>query len=203
MSNVHAPAGKDMAVHSGKKTILVVDDNPFNRELIAAAAAGSACQCEQAENGREALEKVKARNFSLIFMDLLMPGMDGFETVRQIRALGIATPIIALSALSMKRDKERALEIGCNAFVAKPIDLERLRAIIAEHLAGQPDGDVSAPGAMQTAARASFDSSRYRVLFVEEDGQRAAGHISTLRHFGFTLRHVIVLCLAYNLNKVV
>jgi CheY-like chemotaxis protein/anti-sigma regulatory factor (Ser/Thr protein kinase) len=178
-----------MAVHSGKKTILVVDDNPFNRELIAAAAAGSACQCEQAENGREALAKVKARNFSLIFMDLLMPGMDGFETVRQIRALGIATPIIALSALSMKRDKERALEIGCNAFVAKPIDLKSLRAIIADHLAGQPDGDVSAPGAVQTAARTSFDFSRYRMLFVEEDRQRAAGHISTLRHFGFTLRH--------------
>ena len=179
-----------MTLHSGKETILVVDDNPLNRELIVAAAESSACRCEQAENGREALEKVKEQFFSLIFMDLLMPGMDGFETVRRIRTMGIATPIVALSALSMKQDQDRALDVGCNAFVSKPIDLERIRDIIADYLTRQPDFDVLASGAIKTVARPSFDFSRRRMLFVEEDPQRAAVYIRAMRRFGFTLQHV-------------
>ncbi len=178
-----------MTLHPGRKTILIVDDNPLNRELIMAAVESSACVCDQAENGREALEKVQELSYSLIFMDLLMPGMDGFETVRQIRARGVVTPIIALSALSMKQDKERALDAGCNAFVSKPFDLGNLRAIIAGHLAQQSDNELSAPAAISTVASPSFDFTRYRMLLVEEDLQRAAAHIRTMRHFGFTMRH--------------
>ncbi len=179
-----------MVSHSGKKTILVVDDNPLNRELIIAAVESSGCRYEQAENGREALGKVKEQFFSLIFMDLLMPGMDGFETVRRIRAMEITTPIVALSALSMKQDKDRAIDVGCNAFVSKPIDLETIRDIIDDYLTRQPNCDVLASGAVKTVARPSFDFSRFRMLFVEEDPKRAAVYIPTMRHFGFTLRHV-------------
>jgi CheY-like chemotaxis protein/anti-sigma regulatory factor (Ser/Thr protein kinase) len=179
-----------MIRHSGKDTILIVDDNPLNRELIIAAVESTACLYEQAENGREALEKVKGKHFSLIFMDLLMPGMDGFETVRRIRAMEIATPIVALSALSMKQDKDRALDVGCNAFVSKPIDIETIRNIITEYHTPQPNFIITAAGAVKTVARRSFDFSRYRMLFVEEDPQRASVYISTMRHFGFTLRHV-------------
>ena len=179
-----------MVRHDGMQKILIVDDNPLNRELIIAAVESTACLYEQAENGKDALEKVKGHFFSLIFMDLLMPGMDGFETVRRIRAMEITTPIVALSALSMKQDKDRALDVGCNAFVSKPIDLETIRKIITEYLTGQPNFDISASGAVKTVARPSFDFSRHRMLFVEEDLQRAAVYISTMRHFGFTLSHV-------------
>lgn len=185
-----APADKAMTVDTTSVTILVVDDNPLNRELIVALVESSACRCQQAENGREALKKVKEQVFALIFMDLLMPGMDGFETVRHIRAMGVATPIIALSALSMKQDKDRAFAAGCTAFVSKPIDFQRLKDIISEHLARDADGEAAAPGSIQTAARPTFDFSRYRMLVVEEDSKRAAGNIRTLRHFGFSLRQV-------------
>ena len=179
-----------MASQSGKETILVVDDNPLNRELIVAAVEGAACRCAEAVDGREALEKVKDHVFSLIFMDLLMPGMDGFETVRRIRALGITTPIVALSALSMKQDKDRALAMGCNAFVSKPFDFEMIRAIIAQYLEPQTDFNVAAPDVVKTVVKPSFDFSRYRMLFVEEDRHRAAVHSRTMRHLGFTLHHV-------------
>jgi CheY-like chemotaxis protein/anti-sigma regulatory factor (Ser/Thr protein kinase) len=122
-------------------------------------------------------------------MDLLMPGMDGFETVRQIRARGILTPIIALSALSMKQDMERALDSGCNAFVAKPIDLENLKAIIADHLAHQAATSFSEPAITPAVGSPSFDFSPYRVILVEEDSERAAAHIRVLRRFGFTMQH--------------
>jgi CheY-like chemotaxis protein len=165
-----------MTQHSGNQAILIVDDSPFSRALIVAAAEDCACSYEQAENGREALEKVKARKFSLIFMDMLMPGLDGFETVRQMRELGVAAPIIALSALCMKQDKERALELGCNAFVPKPVDLAKLRAIIAEHLSQQPGRVLSPHVVFPTIARPLFDFSRYRMLLVEEDGKSAEAH---------------------------
>ena len=179
-----------MIKHSVNQAILIVDDSPFSRALIVAAAEDSACSCEQAENGRDALEKVKAQNFSLIFMDMLMPGIDGFETVRQMRELGVSAPIIALSALSMKQDKERALEVGCNAFVPKPVDLEKLRTIIAEHLSHQPGRVLHPPGDFSTIARPPFDFSRYRLLLVEEDSKSAAAYSRSLQHFGFHLRHV-------------
>jgi CheY-like chemotaxis protein len=178
-----------MTLHPGKQAILIVDDNPLNRELIAAAVESTACSWEEAQNGREALEKLQAQRYSLIFMDLLMPGMDGFETVRQIRARGICTPIIALSALSMKQDKERACAVGCNAFVSKPIDLANLRAIITDYLAQQSDLDLTSQGDIRAVVSPSFDFSRYRMLFVEEDRVRAAAHIRTMQHFGFTMLH--------------
>jgi CheY-like chemotaxis protein/anti-sigma regulatory factor (Ser/Thr protein kinase) len=190
-----------MNVDTENQTVLVVDDNPLNRELIVAAVESSACRCVQAENGREALEKVKAQAFSLIFMDLLMPGMDGFETVRHIRAMGVATPIVALSALSMKQDKERALAMGCNAFVSKPIDFQTLKDIITGQLARDTDGGISAPGAIRTAARPTFDFSQYRMLVVEEDRKRAAVHMRTMRHFGFSLQHIATCSQALDLLR--
>jgi len=179
-----------MTQHSENQAILIVDDSPFSRALIVAAAEDCACSCEQAENGREALEKVKVRDFSLIFMDMLMPGIDGFETVRQMREMGVSAPIIALSALCMKQDKERALELGCNAFVPKPVDLAKLRAIITEHLSQQSGRVLSPHVAFPTIARPQFDFSRYRMLLVEEDSNSAEAHSRSLRHFGFNLRHV-------------
>lgn len=175
-----------MSRDSEQRSILVVDDNPLNRDLIAAAVAGCCCRCVEAENGREAMDKIKNEHFSVIFMDLLMPGMDGFEAVRHIRALGIETPIVALSALSMKQDQQRALAMGCNAFVPKPIDLGNLRDIINGYL--RHEGHDRPPAhrtAAQPAARPSHDFSAFRLLLVEEDGVRAAEHARIMAAFGF------------------
>ncbi|MCX5901658.1 MAG: response regulator, partial [Proteobacteria bacterium] len=106
-------------MHSGKKTILVVDDNPINRDLIAAASAGSACQCEQAENGREALAKVKARNFSLIFMDLLMPGMDGISATMAIRREVPDTEVVALTSVLEDASVVDAVRAGAIGYLLK------------------------------------------------------------------------------------
>jgi CheY-like chemotaxis protein len=173
-----------------KRAILIVEDNPLNRELIAAAVTSALCRCVEAINGREALARAKNEVFSLIFMDLLMPGMDGFETVRHLRAMGIETPIVALSALSMKQDQERAIAMGCNAFVPKPIDLAQLRDIIEKY--GQREPHHQPPKStsiLQPVSRPSFDFSPYRLLVVEEDRQRADEHVRTMGAFGFSVLH--------------
>lgn len=178
-----------MSRNTEQRSILVVDDNPLNRDLIAAAVAGSSCRCVEAENGREAMEKIKNEVFSLIFMDLLMPGMDGFEAVRHIRAMGIDTPIVALSALSMQQDQQRALAMGCNAFVPKPIDLGKLRALIDKYLRREAhEQPLLRKPAPQPVSRQTCDFSAFRLLVVEEDGERAAEHAQTMAAFGFHVR---------------
>ena len=176
-----------MTTKPAQQTILIVDDNPLNRELIAAAAASASCRSMEAEDGREAVALVKSHNFSLIFMDLLMPGMDGFETVRQIRLMGIETPIVALSALSMKQDRERALAVGCTAFVPKPIDLGQLSRIIGQHVMRGKSSDWSKTVSRAEPIRPTFNFSPCRLLIIEEDRSRADEYARIMAAFGFTV----------------
>jgi CheY-like chemotaxis protein/anti-sigma regulatory factor (Ser/Thr protein kinase) len=122
-----------------KPKILIVDDNPFNRELILEVAVGQGFEVEEAKNGKDALAKVEATDFDLIMLDLLMPVMDGFETAKKIREMGITTPIVAVSALSLKQDRVRSLEAGCSDFLPKPLNIKKLKAILLAHARQDPD----------------------------------------------------------------
>lgn len=102
--------------------VLVVEDNEINREIamFMLKKVGVVASC--VFNGKEALEKVSENNYDCILMDVMMPIMGGLEATRQIRALGIKVPIIAMSANAFKDDVERSLKAGMNAHLSKPID---------------------------------------------------------------------------------
>ena len=87
-----------------------------------------------AEDGNEALQKVMTRQFDLIFMDIQMPHMNGYEATQAIRKEGITTPIIALTANAMKGDDKKCLDAGCDDYLAKPIDRRKLLEKIRKHL---------------------------------------------------------------------
>ncbi|MDP1632203.1 MAG: response regulator [Caulobacter sp.] len=113
--------------------ILIVDDNATNRMVAEALCEMFNCTSEQAVDGVEALEAVKARRFDLILMDIKMPRMDGVAATRAIRALGDgvgATPIIALTANADPEDVRGYLEAGMNDVVEKPIKAERMLAAL-------------------------------------------------------------------------
>lgn len=106
--------------------ILVVDDSPVSRRMVCRAVAMSGLDVSEileASNGQEALEVVAKEPPDLIFMDLKMPVMDGWEATQRIRAQekGRRTPIIALTAQAMAGDEQKALAAGCDDYVAKPI----------------------------------------------------------------------------------
>ena len=115
------------------KRILLVEDKRFNAEIVKGFLEDSQIEIDVARNGQEAVEMVAKHDagyYDLIFMDIRMPVMNGYESTRQIRALGkedsASIPIIAMSANSLQEDIEQSLECGMNGHICKPIEMEEV-----------------------------------------------------------------------------
>jgi PAS domain S-box-containing protein len=134
---------------SGGGHILVVEDNPHNRAVARMYLEKLAYTYEEAGSGAEALRAMRERPFDAVLMDLRMPGMDGFELTACLRssrgwATGSQTPVIAVTAHALVRDRERCLRSGMNEHLAKPFRLESLgralkRWVGAGHQRGNTD----------------------------------------------------------------
>ena len=123
--------------------VLLAEDNELNQQVAVEILKHVGVEVVVANNGYEAVEQLQQENrFSLILMDLQMPGMDGFEATRQIREqLGHEKlPIVAMTANVMKEDRDRAAEIGMDDFLFKPIDVDELYRIIIHY--ADPEGQT-------------------------------------------------------------
>lgn len=118
---------------TGKK-LLVVDDVSDNRLLIERYMQGTHAEILLASNGLEAIDIALKQAPDLILMDIQMPEMDGYETVRRIRSQGFKKPILALTAHAMKEEGEKCIEAGCTAVLTKPARRQDLMARISEVL---------------------------------------------------------------------
>jgi CheY-like chemotaxis protein len=120
--------------------ILLVEDNPENRDMLGRRLTRRNHQVSFAVDGAEALDCVAAQRPDIVLMDLSLPVIDGWEAIRRIKAdpatRGI--PIIALTAHAMAGDRERAMAAGADDYDTKPIELERLLAKIDALSADRP-----------------------------------------------------------------
>jgi two-component system KDP operon response regulator KdpE len=110
--------------------ILVVDDEPPIRRFLRTALAAQGYRIEEAENGEAALGFLKRNPVDLVMLDLGLPGMDGLEVVRRLRAEGSAVPIVILSSRDDEAGKVAALDLGADDYVSKPFGMEELSARI-------------------------------------------------------------------------
>jgi len=119
-----------------EEAILVVDDNPANLKLVRVMLALEGYDVRTATSADEALSVLETFRPRLILMDLQLPGMDGLELTRRLKADSATrdTVILALTAYAMKGDEEKAREAGCDGYVTKPIDTRALPAVIAAFL---------------------------------------------------------------------
>ncbi|MGZ8531589.1 MAG: response regulator, partial [Candidatus Binatia bacterium] len=120
------------AVLHGHK-VLVVDDDARNIFALSTVLENHDMQVMSATNGRQAIELLqKTPDVSVVLMDIMMPEMDGYETMREIRRRGEfhSTPILALTAKAMKGDREKCLEAGASDYVAKPVNTEQLLSML-------------------------------------------------------------------------
>ena len=117
-------------------TILVVEDNPLNRELVVDLLEGAGYTVLQAEGGVRLLERVKAAQPGLILLDLQLPGLDGVTLARQLKANPATReiPVLAMTAYARLEDQERAMEAGCDGYLRKPLDTQGFLQAVARHL---------------------------------------------------------------------
>jgi len=116
--------------------ILLVEDNLVNQKVVMALLRKNGYRVDVAGNGAEALEKLEKEDYRLVLMDVQMPVLDGLEATRRIRANSrwAALPIVAMTAHAMNGDRERCLQAGMNAYVAKPVDHKHLLSLIEQYL---------------------------------------------------------------------
>ncbi len=152
-------AGGDVAVAASSIRVLFVEDASSNRKLGFRVLSRAGFSVVTAENGREAVETVLSSAddpFTVVFMDVHMPVMDGLEATRILRDRGFSVPIVALTGNATSGDRESCLEAGCTSFCTKPISAERLTSVVWEIVGS---GVVSSGGGGVGATVSSSASS--------------------------------------------
>jgi CheY-like chemotaxis protein len=120
--------------------ILLVEDNEMNRDMLSRRLQRRGYEVVIAVDGEQGVAMARAESPALVLMDMSLPGLDGWEATRQLKAdaASRAIPVIALTAHAMSGDREKALEAGCDDFDTKPIELDRLLGKIEALLARNP-----------------------------------------------------------------
>jgi PAS domain S-box-containing protein len=134
--------------------LLIVDDHPVNREVLVRQLRLFGFAADTAEDGSEALKAWASGHYAAVLADLHMPGMDGYELTRRLRAAeaehgSTRTPLVAVTANAMRGEEERCLAAGMDAYLAKPVAIERLRATLERWL---PISDGTAASPSSTGA---------------------------------------------------
>jgi two-component system, cell cycle response regulator DivK len=126
--------------------ILIVDDNAMNVDLVSFLLAADGMQVESAADAAQASARIAAQHPDLILMDIQMPGVDGLELTRRLKADAATReiPIVALTAYAMKGDEERMLAAGCDGYIAKPVEVASFTRRVRSFLSGSA-GDRAPP----------------------------------------------------------
>jgi PAS domain S-box-containing protein len=157
------PEAEDAPVRTDAR-VLLVEDNELNQDVAQEILAESGLTADIANNGAEAVERVRLKTYDLILMDMQMPVMDGLEATRRIRALpGLqAVPIIAMTANAFEEDKKRCEEAGMSDFISKPVEpliLHRtlLRWLGSEPISTHASFSATSPPALEVPTTAAPD----------------------------------------------
>ncbi|HEY9793145.1 MAG TPA: response regulator [Candidatus Obscuribacterales bacterium] len=159
-------------------TVLVVDDHPVNQKVLQLLLDHMGFASDVAANGRQAVEMAQRNRYAVILMDVMMPEMDGFEATQKIRDYefdkAIHTPIIAVTALSEDRVREKCLLSGMDDYISKPIAKEILLHKVERWMqlsTAAVIADDQQSEAMEAMGEHPIDSARLKLLYEMEDLQ--------------------------------
>ena len=119
--------------------ILVAEDSKANQMLIKLLLERLGFEVTICEDGQKALDRIHQQSFDIIFMDMQMPNLNGYEATMTMRKEGTTTPIVAITAGAMKDDDKKCFDAGCDEYLSKPIDRDRLVEVIGKYLAKNND----------------------------------------------------------------
>ena len=126
---------KGITMYHGK--VLVAEDNPSNQKLIAILLQRMGLEVTLAGDGVEAVTQCGEQSFDIILMDMQMPNLNGYDATRQLRSQGVKIPIIAVTANAMTGDEQKCMDVGCDGYLSKPIDRNKLDELVGQHLCVQ------------------------------------------------------------------
>lgn len=134
-------------------SVLIVDDTPVNLKLVRVLLSRQGFEVRTASTAEEALEMAQSFRPRLVLADIQLPGMDGLEMTRRLKAAPETqnTVVLALTAFAMKGDEEKAFAAGCDGYITKPIDTRTFPALIREYMS-KCDGASAAPQPVRTGA---------------------------------------------------
>ncbi|WP_232090645.1 ATP-binding protein [Billgrantia diversa] len=171
---------RHQVVEKRQARVLVVDDNAINRRLLRELLQRPGLELIEADSGEEALAMAEGRSFQLVLMDIRMPGMDGVETTQALRRLGghwSSCPVIAVTAHAHDSERERLQASGMQEILVKPVDSNRLEAVLHRHL-----GPVSSsPAAALPTPRDTDVASDLAVVDMELGTRLANGNENLAR----------------------
>jgi len=170
-----------MTAMSTEARLLVVDDEPNIRELLSASLRYAGFDVATAADGNAALTAARAQRPDLLVLDVMMPGLDGFEVVRRLRGEGVQCPVLFLTARDSTEDKVTGLTLGGDDYVTKPFSLEevvaRIRAILRRN------GATVADTARLTFADIELDDDTHEVWKAGELVALSPTEFKLLRYF--------------------
>ncbi|NOK59061.1 MAG: response regulator transcription factor [Chloroflexi bacterium AL-W] len=178
------------------KLVLVVDDETRMINFMRMNLELEGCRVLSATNGRDAIDQVREELPDIILLDIMMPGMDGFETLRRLREFSQA-PVLILTAKDDEEDRIKGLELGADDYVGKPFShrelVSRIRAVLRRHYAAPPTPQTS----VQVDQRLTIDFARREVLVNGERINLRPTEYRLLYHLvqnaGYVMTHEMLL----------
>ena len=178
-----------MEVPEARGGLLVVDDEPFLREAVAASLRFLGYQVTTADTAAGALRLARDRAFDLVVLDVMLPDGDGFEVVRRLRRDGFGVPVIFLTARDTEADKVAGLSLGGDDYMTKPFGLEelaaRVRTVLRRTMPPGAPGAGAAAGPVLRFADLELNQESYEV--------RRDGHLIELSPTEFRLLRYLML----------
>jgi len=151
--------------------VLLVDDIQINLYITEEMITPYVVKIETAASGFEAIDKIESGSvYDIVFMDCIMPEMDGIETARRMRAMGYAKPIVALTGDAVTGDDELFLSVGFDDCVPKPVELNQIVGVLKKHIAYEqpPDIEINVASASKDAKDVN---PRLAEIFIKEAGK--------------------------------
>jgi signal transduction histidine kinase/CheY-like chemotaxis protein len=172
----------DAAQRIAGARVLVVDDNVINQQVAREVLLRAGVQVALAGSGAEALQMVDQTGYDAVLMDIQMPGMDGYEATARIRAVArhAQLPLIAMTAHAVAGFRESSLGMGMNDYVTKPIDPERLFAVLASQMRRQPAQPAPVPITAPSASTAANDTPALPGIDMQAALERLGGNSKLL-----------------------
>ncbi len=163
--------------------LLVVDDEPNIVELLAASLRFAGFDVETAMDGSQALRQARERQPDLMVLDVMMPGMDGFEVVRRLRSEGLRCPVLFLTARGGSEAKVQGLTLGGDDYVTKPFSLEEVIARIRAVLRRTAHGTDAVPTTRFTFEDVELDEDSHQVWKAGREVALSPTEFKLLRYF--------------------